>query len=59
VSEGGRGAMLGAMTKTGSESKSGGLTYEQAGVSIEAGDKFAGSIQQHMRRIKPFNRPHE
>jgi len=42
--------MLGAMTKTGSESKSGGLTYEQAGVSIEAGDKFAGSIQQHMRR---------
>lgn len=27
-----------------------GLTYEQAGVSIDAGDAFASSITQHMRR---------
>ena len=36
-------------TSSGTKSKSG-LTYESAGVSIEAGDKFAASIGQHMRR---------
>ena len=31
-------------------SRKAGLTYADAGVSIEAGDRFASQIQQHMRR---------
>ena len=38
------------MTTTGTKSSQGGLTYEGSGVSIEAGDAFAASIGQHMRR---------
>lgn len=38
------------MAEGGAKEESGGMTYERAGVSIEAGDRFAASIMGHMRR---------